>query len=318
MQRNDDDCYILKRYLGHSPLAPDRPDENVYEQRIPLYGGFSENDLIEQPAIDLFGRLGWKTINFFGEFKDGKSSEGRESRRDVILPARLTAALKRLNPYVSETALDEAKKLLVSERRHLEPVRANHEIYELLKGGVKIKMRGPDGALRDETVRVIDWESVGKNEFLLASQVWFAGDLYTRRADLIGFINGIPLMFGEVKGIYRNLKSAYDENISDYRTAIPQTMSASSSILALLVPPVSSPSAPSRWRRPWHRPSAAGTAGEVGLQRWAGSGVRGAGPGREPRDSRALDGFDRRRPGRCRRGGSSHIPGSSMRPWSAA
>jgi type I restriction enzyme, R subunit len=104
---------------------PSGPKEFIFEQRIPLYGGFSENDLIEQPAIDLFDRLGWKTINLFGEFKDGKSSEGRESRRDVILPARLMVALKKLNPNVPETALDEAQKLLASERRHLDPVRAS-------------------------------------------------------------------------------------------------------------------------------------------------------------------------------------------------
>jgi type I restriction enzyme R subunit len=207
------------------------PDADLYERRIPLYGGFSENDLIEQPAIDLFGQLGWKTVNLFGEFKDGKSTEGRESRRDVILPARLNAALQKLNQNVPETTLDEAQKLLASERRHHNPVRANLEVYEFLKNGVKVKVRGTDGTLRDETVRVIDWEKVGDNEFLLASQIWFAGDLYTRRADLIGFVNGIPLMFGEVKGIYRNLKSAYDENISDYRTAIPQTFTPCALVL---------------------------------------------------------------------------------------
>src|ERR1700688_2087373 len=115
--------------LEERARLPDGPKEFFYEQRIPLYGGFSEKDLIEQPAIDLFGRLGWKTINLFGEFKDGKSSEGRESRRDVMLPLRLKAALKRLNPNISETGLDEAQKLLTAERRDLPPVRANREVY---------------------------------------------------------------------------------------------------------------------------------------------------------------------------------------------
>jgi type I restriction enzyme R subunit len=211
--------------------VPNEREPGLYEQRIPLYGGFSESDLIEQPAVNLFGQLGWKTINLFGEFKDGKSTEGRESRRDVILPTRLKAALKSLNPDVLEVNLDEAQKLLTSERRHLNPVRANREIYDFLKDGVKVKVRGPDGALRDETIRVVDWENTGANEFLLASQVWFAGDLYTRRADLIGFVNGIPLMFGEVKGIYRSLKSAYDENISDYRNAIPQAFTPCALVL---------------------------------------------------------------------------------------
>ena len=66
---------------------------------------------------------------------------------------------------MSETALDEAQKLLASERRHLPPVGANREVYEFLKDGVKIKVRGPDGTLRDETVRVIDWEKVEKMSF---------------------------------------------------------------------------------------------------------------------------------------------------------
>ena len=64
-------------------------------------------------------------------------------------------------------------------RRHLDAVRANREVYDLLKDGLKVKVRGPDGEIRDETVRVMNWEKVEENEFLLASQVWFAGDLYT-------------------------------------------------------------------------------------------------------------------------------------------
>ena len=53
------------------------------------------------------------------------------------------------------------------------------------------------------------------------SQLWVHSDLYKRRADLVGFINGIPLIFIELKASHKNLKHAYDENLSDYRDAIP-------------------------------------------------------------------------------------------------
>ena len=47
------------------------------------------------------------------------------------------------------------------------------------------------------------------------------GDLYRRRADIIGFVNGLPLLFIECKNIHRNLQAAFERNYSDYRDTIP-------------------------------------------------------------------------------------------------
>jgi len=198
----------------------------IYEQKTPSYRGFSEDELIEQPTIDLFKVLGWQTANLYGEFgtpaTPRSSPEGRESRRDAFLPNRLRASLSGLNPGVQQSALDEAYALLTSERTALEPCRANADLYGMLRDGVKVKVRSPDGSLRDEAVRVINWENAGANDFLLANQVWFSGDLYTRRADLVGFVNGVPLLFVELKALYRSIADAYEGNLKDYRTAIPQ------------------------------------------------------------------------------------------------
>src|SRR5688500_16874921 len=94
--------------------------DNTFKQRTSLFGGFSEDELVEQPTIELFKSLGWKTANLFGEFGSTNaphaSSEGRESRRDAVLPNRLRAALKRLNPELSRAALDEACVSLIGER----------------------------------------------------------------------------------------------------------------------------------------------------------------------------------------------------------
>ncbi len=71
--------------------GPGGPDDFFHEQKTPLYGGFSEADLVEQPAIELFAELGWTTGNLFGEFSHGASAEGRASKRDAILPTGCSA-----------------------------------------------------------------------------------------------------------------------------------------------------------------------------------------------------------------------------------
>ena len=127
------------------------------EQGQARYGGFSEGDLVEKPAIELFESLGWKTANLFGEFGRGggnRSSEGRESKRQAFLPNRLWQALRLLNPSIDEASLGEACSILARDRGAVDPVRANAEFHSLLLNGIKIRVRGPDGALIDETVRV--------------------------------------------------------------------------------------------------------------------------------------------------------------------
>jgi type I restriction enzyme, R subunit len=197
------------------------PNDNIYEERTTRYAGFSESDLVEKPAINLFAELGWQTANFWGEFRGSASLEGRQSKREAILRNRLRLALRKVNPDLTETSLDEAYSVLTRNRGAIDPVRANAELTELLRDGIKVAARGVDGTLRHETIRVIDWERPEVNDFLLGSQVWFAGDLYTKRADLVGFVNGLPLLFIELKASWKAMADAYNGNLMDYRATIP-------------------------------------------------------------------------------------------------
>jgi len=198
------------------------PDDFGYPQSPPLFGGFSENDLVEQPAIDLFAELGWATGNLFGEFAHGASAQGRASKRDAVLPNRLKAALRRLNPSLPDPALEDAYTALTRERGAIDAIRANSEVHALIRNGAPVEVRGKSGERKTEIVRVIDWENPEANDFFLASQVWFAGELYTKRADLVGFVNGLPLLFVELKASHRAMADAYNGNLADYRTTIPQ------------------------------------------------------------------------------------------------
>ena len=185
---------------------------------------YSEDQLIEQTAIALLDEMGWETANCFHEFnRAGGSPLGRENKSEVVLVSRLRPALERLNPDLSQDAIELAIEEIIRSRGVMSLAEANRDIYRLMKDGVKVTVSEPDGEGETvETVRVIDWEKPDNNDFFLASQFWIAGEMYTRRTDLLGFVNGLPLVFIELKGIDKKVKAAYTDNLTDYKDTIPQ------------------------------------------------------------------------------------------------
>ncbi|MDE2924744.1 MAG: type I restriction endonuclease subunit R [Acidobacteriota bacterium] len=189
--------------------------------------GYTEDDLVKRPALDLLAGLGWETVDAFGEFarpgSGGKSALGRETEGEVILVARLRSALERLNPNVSEAAIARAIEELARDRSRMSPAAANREIYGLLKDGVRATVPAPDeDGEAVERIEVIDWNEPTNNDFLVCSEFWVAGEMDRRRADLVGFVNGLPLLFCELKSVRRRLEDAYNDNLRDYRESIPQ------------------------------------------------------------------------------------------------
>ncbi len=185
--------------------------------------GYTEDALVERPAIALLAALGWETVNAYNEFDHGPSTLGRETRADVILTARLRPALQRLNPGAPSGAINQAIEELSRDRSRMSAVAANREIYHLLKNGVRVPMSDPEGDGETvEVVRVVDWDNPKNNDFLLCSQFWITGEMHTRRADLMGFVNGLPLLFIELKAAHRRLETAFTGNLRDYKDTVPQ------------------------------------------------------------------------------------------------
>jgi type I restriction enzyme R subunit len=184
---------------------------------------YSEYQLIEQPAIALLAEMGWETMNCFHEFEQaGGSPLGRENKGEVVLTKKLRPALEKLNLDVSSDAIDLAIEELMRTRAVMSLVEANREIYGLLKDDVKVTMTAPDGEAEiDEVIQVIDWSNPENNDFFLASQFWIAGEMYLRRLDAAGFINGLPLVLIEFKRIDESIYSAYHDNLRDYKDTIP-------------------------------------------------------------------------------------------------
>jgi type I restriction enzyme, R subunit len=183
---------------------------------------YSEDTLVEQPAIALFAELGYETANCWSETFGEDGTLGRETTAEVVLISKLRPALERLNPDLPTEALEQAIEELIRDRGAMSLANANREVYELLKNGVRVTVSSEDEGDTVETVRVIDWNHPENNDFFLASQFWVTGEIYKRRADLVGFVNGLPLIFIELKAIYRRLEDAYRNNLKDYKSVIPQ------------------------------------------------------------------------------------------------
>ncbi len=184
---------------------------------------YSEDQLIEQPAIGILEAMGWETLNCYSEFEQAEGSLiGRQTKSEVVLTSRLRPTLARLNSDATEDTITKAIEQLTDSRALMSPVEANREIYTLLKDGVKVSLSEPDGEGETvEVLQVIDWENPENNDFFAASQFHITGDMYTRRPDIVCFVNGIPVVLMEFKRIDVHLKAAYDDNLRDYKDTIP-------------------------------------------------------------------------------------------------
>jgi type I restriction enzyme R subunit len=182
---------------------------------------YTEDQLVEQPAIGLFAELGWQTVSALEEiFGKDTGTLKRETPAEVVLEPRLRAALAKLNPNLPAEAFDAAVVELSRDRSAMSPAAANREVWQLLREGVKVSV--PDkkrGGQKPERVRVVDWENPANNDFLLASQMTVTGPLYTCRPDLIGFVNGLPLVVIELKKPGVPARQAFDENLTSYKHA---------------------------------------------------------------------------------------------------
>ncbi len=183
---------------------------------------YTEDQLVEQPAIGLFAALGWQTVSAQEETSGAGGMLGRETKGEVVLVETLRAALAKFNcklpPEAIQTAIDE----LTRDRSAMSLEAANREVYRLLKEGITVSV--PDrehGGQKTERLRVVDWEHPENNDFLLVSQFSVTGALYTCRPDLVGFVNGLPWVVVELKKPGVPARAAFDENLTHYKQQIP-------------------------------------------------------------------------------------------------
>lgn len=180
-----------------------------------------EDRLVQQTfATHLRDVLGWDSVYAFNTETFGPNGTlGRNSEREVVLLRDLRAALVRLNPELPSTAIDQAVEKLTRIDYARSVVQHNREFYSYVRGGVPVNWRGPTGEVHHALARVIDFRDVDANRFLAVRELKIQGvrvPHYNRRADLVCFVNGLPLVFVELKAVYRNIRAGFDDNLSDY------------------------------------------------------------------------------------------------------
>jgi type I restriction enzyme R subunit len=183
---------------------------------------YSEDQLVEQPAIGLFATLGWQTVSALEETFGAGGTLGRETKGEVVLVPRLRAALCKFNPALPPEAISNAIDELTRDRSAMSLEAANREVYRLFKEGITVSV--PDreqGGQKTERLSVVDWAQPENNDFLLVSQFSVTGALYTCRPDLVGFVNGLPLVVIELKKPGVPARAAFDENLTHYKQQIP-------------------------------------------------------------------------------------------------
>lgn len=184
---------------------------------------FTEDQLVEQTALKLIKDL-WADqtchINAYSASEDQKL--GRDNQSEVVLKKYLLPALQKLNPAISNEALNQAIDIITRDRSNLSIEKATQEIYSLLKDGVNVDVTQENGNITPEKVIFFDFNTPSNNHFLAVSQFWIMGEMYKRRTDVVIFVNGIPLLLIELKAAHINLANAHQKNIKDYKDAIPK------------------------------------------------------------------------------------------------
>ena len=181
----------------------------------------SEDRLVQATfAEHLEHQLGWESVYAWNHETFGpEGTLGRTDTREVVLVRDLRAALVKLNPELPSAAIDDAVGALTRHDHTRSLAQHNRAFHALLRDGVPVTWRDAHGQARETKARVIDFNDPLNNRFLAVRELKITGlrtPSYNRRADLVCFVNGLPLVFIELKAVYVNIRAAYEGNLKDY------------------------------------------------------------------------------------------------------
>ena len=185
---------------------------------------YSENILVQEAAGNLLrDELGWEVVYAYNKEVLGESGTlGRKDYKEILLTRYIRAALHKLNPWITPAQIAEAIQALEQRLSTASLLQVNEEKYFLLRDGVPVTVRRPDGKSETRRAALIDFQNPAENHFLAVKEMKIHGDLYRRRTDIVGFVNGLPLLFVELKNTTVDVQNAYTDNYRDYLDTIPQ------------------------------------------------------------------------------------------------
>lgn len=190
----------------------------------------SEDDIEQNVLQNLQHLYGYNVLNCYtSQPTDLNDGSNRKDKRDVILMERLQDACERLNPQIPTTVIQSELKALLERRenRSTSLFKHNQTIYGYLREGIPVSFEDAKGKTQQATLRLIDWKEASNNHYLAVSQLWIktsgeAPKAEYRRPDIILYVNGLPLVFIELKNSNVALKTAFDTNLKEYLHDVPQ------------------------------------------------------------------------------------------------
>ena len=184
---------------------------------------YSENILVQEAAGNLLhNELGWDVVYAYNREVLGENGTlGRKDYKEILLKRDLRAALQKSNPWITPAQITEAIGTLEQRLSTASLMQINEEKYFLLRDGIPVTVRRPDGRTEPKRAMVIDFLNPTENRFLAVKEMKIHGDLYRRRSDIVGFVNGLPLLFVELKNTTVDVQNAYTDNYTDYLDTIP-------------------------------------------------------------------------------------------------
>lgn len=184
---------------------------------------YSENILVQESAGHLLEELGWRVEFAYNKEALGEDgSFGRKTYKDILLVRYFMEALKKLNPWLPSELAEEVLRTFEQHLSTASLMQINEEKYSYIRDGIPVKVKKPNGKVEEKKAAVIDFTNVENNNFLAIKELKVHGDLYRRRTDIVGFVNGIPLLFVELKKNTVDVQNAYTNNYTDYLDTIPQ------------------------------------------------------------------------------------------------
>lgn len=185
---------------------------------------YSENILVQESAGNLLrDELGWDVVFAYNQEVLGSNGTlGRNSYKEVVLTRYLEKALMRLNPWLSDKQLTEVLMKFMAYSATNSIMQINEEKFKMIRDGIEVTDSRPGHENNTITARLIDFDNPDNNHFLAVKEMKIHGSLYRRRTDIVGFVNGIPLLFVELKGVDVDVENAYNNNYRDYLDTIPQ------------------------------------------------------------------------------------------------
>ena len=186
---------------------------------------YTEDNLVQKTTAEyLVNSLDWnESVYAMHEVFGAAGTLGRVDESEVLLVRHLRPALERLNPGLPSAVYDDGVRILsdISVSESLDSI--NREKYKLLLDGIPVRYTAADGTKKKIHLRVFDFDNPGNNHFLCVRELWLRGSLgRRRRADVVGFVNGVPLVFMELKNLTKDISIAYRDNFCDYRKVVPQ------------------------------------------------------------------------------------------------